>query len=272
MNAMVCLKWPVYRLFIQPFGSGVDQRKHQNSPSLALEREIHRSPVNYPQRASNEENVSIWWRHHAPTTVYQKWTVFTYLCPIFSGVDLALSLRKRSPKLLMKYMYFNLPRDHYSLYAPLHLGHYNIDLQLCSVRKYFSFIMLWHKQIEPTFPMFKRSDKTLKWIHKYVMNSLPRTKRYDWPFSLHTCSFVIDKINSAPGPRDNTVQSSTICHTRQHTKRYNSDQAVQSSGVIMWFNIKYCIGLYRNWDRTEILACNHKRHAKREFWRRLTVL
>ena len=53
--------------------SGVDQWKHQSSASLAFVRGIHRRPVNslpsvtgeFPaQRASNAENVSIWWRHH----------------------------------------------------------------------------------------------------------------------------------------------------------------------------------------------------------------
>ena len=42
--------------------SGADQRKHQSSASLALN-----SPGTgeFPaQRASNAENVSIWWRHH----------------------------------------------------------------------------------------------------------------------------------------------------------------------------------------------------------------
>ena len=44
--------------------SGADQRKHQNSASLAFVRGIHRSPVNFlAQMASNAENVSIWWRH-----------------------------------------------------------------------------------------------------------------------------------------------------------------------------------------------------------------
>ena len=43
--------------------SGVDQRKHQSSASLAFVRGIHRWP------ASNAENVSIWWRHHAPDFV-----------------------------------------------------------------------------------------------------------------------------------------------------------------------------------------------------------
>ena len=45
--------------------SGADQRKHQSSASLAFVWGIHRGPVNSPpQRASNAENVSIWWRHH----------------------------------------------------------------------------------------------------------------------------------------------------------------------------------------------------------------
>ena len=37
--------------------SGVDQRKHQ-SPASPVTGEFH------AQRASNAENVSIWWRHH----------------------------------------------------------------------------------------------------------------------------------------------------------------------------------------------------------------
>ena len=46
--------------------SGTYQRKHQTS--LAFVREIHWWPVNPPaQMASNVENVSIWWRHHAFT-------------------------------------------------------------------------------------------------------------------------------------------------------------------------------------------------------------
>ena len=51
------------RLFTRPFGA--DQRKHQSSASLAVVSGIHRWPANPPaQRASNVENVSIWWRHH----------------------------------------------------------------------------------------------------------------------------------------------------------------------------------------------------------------
>ena len=42
-----------------------DLRKHESSPPLAFVQVIHRGPVNYPhKRASNAENVSIWWRHH----------------------------------------------------------------------------------------------------------------------------------------------------------------------------------------------------------------
>ena len=40
--------------------SGVDQRTHLSSASLAFVWGIHRWPV-----ASNAENVFIWWRHHA---------------------------------------------------------------------------------------------------------------------------------------------------------------------------------------------------------------
>ena len=44
--------------------SGADQRKHQSSPSLAFVRGIHRTGEFPAQRASNAENVPIWWRHH----------------------------------------------------------------------------------------------------------------------------------------------------------------------------------------------------------------
>ena len=44
--------------------SGADQRKHQSSASLAFLRGIHRWLVNSHTKASNAENISIWWRHH----------------------------------------------------------------------------------------------------------------------------------------------------------------------------------------------------------------
>ena len=47
--------------------SDADQRKHQSSASLAFVWGIHRSPVNSPhKKASNAENVSVWWRYHEP--------------------------------------------------------------------------------------------------------------------------------------------------------------------------------------------------------------
>ena len=51
--------------------SGADQRKHQSSASLDFVRGIHRGRAGeFPaQRASNVENVSIWWRHHGYKTV-----------------------------------------------------------------------------------------------------------------------------------------------------------------------------------------------------------
>ena len=44
--------------------SDADQRKHQSSASLAFVWGIHRTGEFPAQRASNAENVSIWWRHH----------------------------------------------------------------------------------------------------------------------------------------------------------------------------------------------------------------
>ena len=44
--------------------SSAGQREHQSSASLAFVRGIHRDGEFPSQRASNAENVSIWWRHH----------------------------------------------------------------------------------------------------------------------------------------------------------------------------------------------------------------
>ena len=50
--------------------SGTADRKHQSFGSLAFVRGFHRWLVNSPhKRASNAENVSIWWRHHELITV-----------------------------------------------------------------------------------------------------------------------------------------------------------------------------------------------------------
>ena len=43
--------------------SGADQRKHQSSASLACEGNSPGTDEFPSQRASNTENVSIWWRH-----------------------------------------------------------------------------------------------------------------------------------------------------------------------------------------------------------------
>ena len=52
--------------------SGADQRKHQSSASLTSVRGIHRWPVNSPhKKASNAENVSIWWRYHDNSNVVE---------------------------------------------------------------------------------------------------------------------------------------------------------------------------------------------------------
>ena len=41
-----------------------DQRKYQSYASLAFVWGLHRAGEFPAQRASNAENVSIWWRHH----------------------------------------------------------------------------------------------------------------------------------------------------------------------------------------------------------------
>ena len=76
---------------------GADQRKHQSSTSLAFARGIHRGPVGkFPaQRASNLENVFIWWRHHVhilpPITAYWQKQHCCVKCKQFV-VDLELSI------------------------------------------------------------------------------------------------------------------------------------------------------------------------------------
>ena len=47
---------------------GTDRRNHQSSASLAFVGGIHRWAVNSRTKASNAENDSIWWRHHALAT------------------------------------------------------------------------------------------------------------------------------------------------------------------------------------------------------------
>ena len=57
-------KSAISRLFTQPLIQSADQRKNQSSAPLAF---VRNPPVTgeFPtQRASNAENVSIWWHHH----------------------------------------------------------------------------------------------------------------------------------------------------------------------------------------------------------------
>ena len=54
-------------------GSGADQRKHQSSASLVFVWEFTGGlPA---QKASNAENVFIWWRHHVSYSSYHTYTV-----------------------------------------------------------------------------------------------------------------------------------------------------------------------------------------------------
>ena len=78
--------------------SGANQRKHQSSVSLAFVRGIRRWPVNSPaQRASNAENVSIWWRYNGNIfRVSNCWWVIT--CP---SKCLLLPARNLSPETIM---------------------------------------------------------------------------------------------------------------------------------------------------------------------------
>ena len=53
--------------------SDVDQRKHQSFASLAFVRESPATGEFHAQMASNAENVTIWWRHHASYQLNQYW-------------------------------------------------------------------------------------------------------------------------------------------------------------------------------------------------------
>ena len=56
--------------------SDADQRKHKSSASLAFVRGI---PGEFPaQRASNAENVSIWWHHHVRNKDRSRKNINTY--------------------------------------------------------------------------------------------------------------------------------------------------------------------------------------------------
>ena len=56
--------------------SDADQRKHQNSASLAFVQGIHREPVNTPP--NNLENVSFWW-HHEKSNDMISWKILFML-------------------------------------------------------------------------------------------------------------------------------------------------------------------------------------------------
>ena len=64
--------------------SGADQGKHQSSASLALFEGNPLVTDGFPsQRASNAENVSIWWRHHITTTTGCR-TIIDFFTTYFS--------------------------------------------------------------------------------------------------------------------------------------------------------------------------------------------
>ena len=58
----------VFSTVCSTIGSGAHQRKHQSTASLALCVEFIGDRWIPTQKASNAENVSIWWRHHASPT------------------------------------------------------------------------------------------------------------------------------------------------------------------------------------------------------------
>ena len=59
--------------------SGADHRKHQSSALLVFVRGIHRWPVKSHKRASNTENVSIWWLHDNMVLMHDERYAIYYL-------------------------------------------------------------------------------------------------------------------------------------------------------------------------------------------------
>ena len=72
------LKSPVWRLYTQLFFSGAHQRKHHSSASLVPCGEFTGDRWIPAQKASNAENVSIWWRHHEPLFYTLVWCRMGY--------------------------------------------------------------------------------------------------------------------------------------------------------------------------------------------------
>ena len=61
----------VIMVFYPTVCSGTDQRVHQSSTSLAFVGGNSTVTGEFPaQKTSNEENVSIWWRHHVETCLF----------------------------------------------------------------------------------------------------------------------------------------------------------------------------------------------------------
>ena len=69
MGTMVSKLSSLYIVYSTVY-SGVDERKHHSSASLAFVRGILRWPM--AQMAINAENISMWWRHHV---AYLRWNV-----------------------------------------------------------------------------------------------------------------------------------------------------------------------------------------------------
>ena len=134
--------------------SGADQRKHQSSASLVFVRGIH-----WWQRASNAENVSIWWRHNdnihilRPSYIYYPlccsgyrwfWLTFCQVTIVFTR-----SIRTRYDICWLIRAYTTHQMEHFSYYLPLvreTTGHWWIPLTRPVTPSFvFSLIYYWTK-------------------------------------------------------------------------------------------------------------------------------
>ena len=112
--------------------SGADQRKHQGSASLALCEGKPPVTGEFPAlRASNKENVSIWWRHHGKTN------------------------HRKFPRILVSHcpqLWINLPEEVIWTGLRLHKSRFGFSKiwtkETCTISKLFSSLVEWNMAID----------------------------------------------------------------------------------------------------------------------------
>ena len=103
------LKSPALRLLTQPFIQAPIKKKHQSSTSLTFVWVTDEFPS---ERASNEENVSIWWRHHGLSKLLKmnEWAVLdknsdSVYCTVYTLTHRCWSIDGDSPNCGIKLVF-----------------------------------------------------------------------------------------------------------------------------------------------------------------------